>query len=96
MKGWVGYILLAASLVVAYQGFQNTRADPSTEELAQSVACDVTGDCVLKNDRPSEVRTDVFQRRYQWRSTEGPIVVTCRRQYVFFGGWSCDPERGSL
>lgn len=96
MKGWVGYILLAASLVVGYQGFQNAREDPATETMARSVACDVAGSCVLKTERPSEIRTDVLGRRYQWRSTVGPIAVTCRRELVFFGNWRCSSTKGTL
>lgn len=96
MKSWIGYGLLAASLVVAYQGYKNSQAEPSTEASSMSVACDVDSQCVLKGERPGTIRTDIFQRRYEWGSTVGPIVVVCRRDYIFFGDWSCEPQKGSL
>ena len=96
MKAWVGYILLGLSLFVAYQGYLNATPDPSMEETARTVACDLDPGCVLKSERPREIRADVFQRRYEWRSTMGPLHVVCRREYVFLGPWTCEPKKGSL
>jgi hypothetical protein len=96
MKGWVGYVLLAISLVVAFQGFQNVRNEASTEALAKAGACDVDSQCLLKDEEPDVVNTDVFQRRYQWRTTIGPVTSVCRRDWIFFGGWSCRSERGEI
>jgi hypothetical protein len=96
MKKWVGYVLLAIAVVVAYQGYVNAQNGPLTQDLARSGACDVDSQCVLKGDDPQVVRTDVFQRRYEWRSTVGPIVSQCRRSLIFLGSWSCASEKGSL
>lgn len=96
MKAWVGYILLGLSLVIGYQGFQNARQDPATEAAARAVACDVDGGCVLQSQRPHTMRTDVIQRRYEWRSSVGPVHVVCRRELIFFGHWRCTPRRGTL
>jgi hypothetical protein len=96
MKGWVGWILLGLSLVVAYQGFENSRQDPKVETLAGQVACDVDPGCVLASERPHTIRTDVVQHRYAWNSSIGPVHVVCRREFVFFGAWNCSPRLGSL
>ena len=96
MKGWIGYALLAASLVVAFQGYGNVRNPEDTEALAKSVACDAHSQCVLKAELPQEVRADMFQRKYEWRSSVGAVHVICRRQWVFFGRWHCDAHRGAM
>jgi hypothetical protein len=96
MKGWVGWILLALSLVVAYQGFENSKANPAVESAARAVACDVDAGCVLGSERPHTIKTDVFQHRYGWGSSVGPLHVLCRRQYIFFGAWKCEPKKGRM
>lgn len=96
MRGWVGYILLGLSLFIAYQGYHTSQKAEGTQEMARSVACDVDSGCVLKDELPREIRTDVFQRRYEWRSSVGPVHVVCRREYVFLGAWSCEPKKGAI
>jgi anti-sigma-K factor RskA len=96
VKGWVGYALLAISLVIAFQGFSNVRSEETTVALARSVACDVDSRCVLKSEDPEETRTDVFGRKYQWRSSVGPVHAVCRRQLIFFGAWHCHSVAGEL
>lgn len=96
MKQGVGWVLLAASLVVAYQGMQNVRQDPAREAAARTVACDLDAGCVLQGDRPSKIKTDVFQHRYEFGSSIGPLHVVCRREYIFFGPWSCQPKKGPI
>jgi hypothetical protein len=96
MKGWVGWILLGLSLVVAYQGLQNSRQDPALEAAARTVACDLEDDCELSSQRPGTIKTDVIQHRYEWGSSIGPVHVLCRRQWVFFGAWSCEPKKGAI
>ncbi len=96
MKAWVGYGLLAISLVVAYQAFQNSRSTPETEAQAKGVACDIDPDCMVKQRYPSEVRTDIVRRRYQWRTTQGPVTVECNRTMYLLGRWECTPTRGAM
>jgi hypothetical protein len=96
MKGWIGYALLAASLVVAFQGYGNVSNPEGTQALAKSVACDADSQCILKAEDPEEVRTDVFGRKYQWRSSVGPVHAICRRSFIFFGPWHCDAHKGAM
>lgn len=99
VKGLFGYVVLGACLVLAYQGYQNTSDPEATEDLAQSVACDVDSRCVLEGERPAEIRSDVFGRYFTWRTTVGRVEITCRRELWFFGAWSCEsakPEPATL
>lgn len=96
MKAWVGWILLALSLVVAYQGLENSRRDPALEAAARRVACDLDPSCELQAERPGTIKTDVIQHRYEWGTTVGPVHVLCRRQLIFFGAWSCEPKAGPI
>jgi len=96
MKAYVGYVLLALSLVIAYQGWGNSREEQSTQDLARGVACQVHADCLRTEEKPQVIRHDMFSRRYQFQTSVGPVGVTCRRAWMFFGGWSCRPAMGSL
>jgi len=99
VKGLFGYVVLAVCLLLAYQGYQNTSDPGATESLAKSVVCEVDSQCVLKADRPREIRSDVLGRYYDWKTTVGPVEVTCRRALWFFGEWACSsakPEPASL
>ena len=96
MKGWIGWILLGLSLVVAYQGYNNSRADPATEEMARQLVCPQGGACVRRGELPTEVRTDIVQRRYGFGTTVGPKHVLCRRAMIFFGKWSCEVRDGDI
>jgi hypothetical protein len=42
------------------------------------------------------IRHDAFARRYQYKTSVGPVAVTCRRAWMFFGAWSCKSALGSL
>lgn len=97
MKQWVGYVLLALSLVVAYQGWANVAKVAETEPLARSVACEVgQKECAITKDGIAGHKADVFARHYQWPTTLGPVHVTCRRAWVFFGQWSCTSALGAM
>jgi hypothetical protein len=96
MKKWVGWVLLGISLVLAYQGYRNSVNEPSTQDLARSIACDGEAKCVLTEGPPTKVQTDIVSRRYEWSSSLGPITTECHRGAVFFGAWHCEPQRGSL
>lgn len=99
VKGLFGYVVLGVCLLLAYQGYQNTSNPEATEPLAEQVACDVDSRCVLKSERPSEIRSDLLGRYYTWRTSVGTVEITCRRELWFFGAWSCTsamPEPASL
>lgn len=96
-KQVVAYAVLAACLVLVYQGYQNARPEPFTEGLALNVACDAEdGNCSVRDDRPREVRTSPVKRQYQFSTTQGPVIVTCRRELLFFGSWNCTVKPGSF
>lgn len=96
MKQWVGYVLLALSLVVAYQGWANVSKVSETEGMAKAVACDVDKECLMVGEGVVGYKADVLTRRYQWQTSLGPVHVTCKRKWFFFGSWSCVSELGSL
>lgn len=97
MKQWVGYGLLALSLVVAYQGWANVAKVADTEHLAEAAACDLgQKECALAGGGVAGYKADVLARHYQWPTTLGPVHVTCRRAWVFFGRWSCSSELGTI
>jgi hypothetical protein len=95
MKGWIGWVLLALSLLVVFAGYRNSQPGPETESPARASAC-ADKSCTLMSDRPSAVSTDFFRRRYQWTTSEGPVVTTCTRELVLAGTWSCKAAPGSL
>lgn len=91
------YAVLALCGVVVYLGYQNAQPEPYTEGLAVNVACDAEdGNCSVRDDRPREVRTSPVQRQYQFSTTQGPVIVTCRRDLIFVGPWNCTAESGSF
>ena len=45
---------------------------------------------------PTAVRTDITQRRYEWETNLGSVIVTCKRAKIFLGSWSCTTENGKL
>ena len=88
------YVLLAASLVLAYQAWQNSRLTSETEALSREAVCE--SGCGVLRDRPNFTRTDPLRRRYEWRTTDGQKTATCTRELVFFGAWSCAAEEGAM
>ena len=97
MKQWVGYVLLALSLVVAYQGWANVAKVAETETLAESAACDIgQKECARVAGGVAGYKADVLARHYQWQTNHGPVHVTCRRAWVFFGKWSCTSQLGTM
>ncbi|RMG95837.1 MAG: hypothetical protein D6705_12770 [Deltaproteobacteria bacterium] len=92
------YLLLAACIVVGYQGYENAREAPARamgEGLAMQTACEIHPQCVVSAG-PTKITADITRRRYLYRTSHGLVVVTCTRDYVFFGDWSCTSERGTF
>lgn len=96
MKGWIGWVLLGLSLLLVAAGYRNMQPEAATEELSRTVACSGAKSCVLMSDRPGVVRTDFVRRRYQWLTSEGTIVVACRREFYVAGTWTCTAAPGAL
>ena len=96
MKKWVGWVLLAIVLVLAFQGYVNAQTDPQTEQLSREAARAADSQAVIRGAHPVVVRTDIVRRRYEWQTTEGRIGVVCMRSAYFFGNWSCTGQKGSL
>jgi len=96
MKGWIGWVLLGLSLLLVAAGYRNAQPEPATEDLARGLACAGSSGCVVMTDRPGIVRTDFVHRRYQWTTSEGKMVVSCRRAMYVTGEWVCETEPGNL
>ncbi len=98
MGRFFSYVLLAASLVLGYQGYENAREAPARQMgkgLAMQAACTIDPQCVVAQG-PTKIAADITRRRYLYRTSHGLVTVTCRRRYVFFGPWSCSSERGTF
>jgi len=90
------YILLALSIALVVVGYFNSQLPLEFEAVARDAACTVEGTCIVKRERPSEMRSDPVRRRYQFETTVGPVMVTCTRQYFVAGPWACAAEKGSF
>ena len=89
MKGWVGWVLLAVSLVVTYQGWTNSRPTRDTLDRSRGAACEGAEGCTVVAEQPRSVRTDFLARHYEWKTSGGVVTVRCERAYVFAGAWAC-------
>jgi hypothetical protein len=96
VKGWIGWILLALSLLVAVGGYRNQRPEQETEDMSKLAACDVGEPCTIDAKRPFKIRTDVMSRRYEWATSVGPVTVACKRRFLLAGNWQCVPTRGPM
>jgi hypothetical protein len=90
------YVLLAAAIVVSFQGWQNAQLTPATAALAKDHACDLDSSCIVLDDSPRVGRADVIRHRYEFKTTHGMMTVTCKRQLLFFGAWACTPAEGRM
>jgi hypothetical protein len=96
VRRFVSYAVLALSLFITWQSYENSRQRPETEAFAKQIACDVDSSCLLQTDHANVTRTDPIRRRYEYGTTVGPVLVTCKRSLLWLGDWSCAAERGSL
>lgn len=92
----IAYVLLAASVVVSFQGWKNSQLTPVTAKLAKEHACDLDSSCIVLDEQPRVGRADVLRHRYEYKTTHGMMTVTCKRQLFFFGEWSCTTAEGRL
>lgn len=96
MKGWIGWVLLGLTLVVAFVGWKNAQPEPETELLARKSVCADAKACIVMSDKPGAIKTDMVRRRYQWTTSDGPVVVTCARAYWLVGAWACTAAAGEI
>jgi hypothetical protein len=89
MKKWVGWVLLALSLYVTYEGWRNSQPAQATEDLSKAEACKGREGCTVEGPRPMTVKTDFFGHEYTWKTSTGSVEVACGRAYVFQGAWAC-------
>jgi hypothetical protein len=90
------YVLLGAAIVISYQGWKNSQLTTASAELAKQHACDLESTCMVTDDKPRVGRADVIRHRYEFNTTQGMVTVTCKRQLLFFGEWSCTVAEGRL
>lgn len=90
------YVLLAAAIVVSFQGWKNAKLSSETAALAKDHACDLDSSCIVLDDQARVGRADVIRHRYEYKTTHGMMTVTCKRELLFFGAWSCAPAEGRM
>ena len=95
MRKVVTYVLAALSALIAFQGYQNSKLTPQTRAMAKKVACAVKQ---CSQFEPTAERSTILSHQYEYATMHGPYIVTCSRQFVFFGSWSCDKnvEQGRI
>ena len=87
MKTWVGWVLLALSLFVTYEGWRNSQPSAATETQSRAIACEDREGCAVEGAKPVAARTDFLGREYEWKTSSGPVAVSCQRAYLFSGAW---------
>jgi hypothetical protein len=90
------YALLAVAIVLSFQGWQNAQLTPAMTNLANSHACDLDSSCIVLDEQPRVARADVIRHRYEFKTTQGMVTVTCKRELVFFGDWACTAAEGGM
>jgi hypothetical protein len=90
------YLLLALAIVLSYQGWGNAQLNSATAALAKDHACDLDSSCIVQDAQARISRADVIRHRYEYRTTHGVMTVTCKRELLFFGEWSCVPAPGAM
>ncbi|MDC0720750.1 hypothetical protein [Nannocystis bainbridge] len=101
MRQFLWYFIFAASLFIGYQGYVNAQNFRETQGDARNAVCKAIGQtpeaCELKGDaEPNGHSTGVTGRTYQFQTKGGPFLAECKREYTFFGTWSCTARAGSL
>lgn len=93
MKQWIGWVLLAVSLYVTYQGWRNSQPSTmETQDMSRGVACEGRDDCHVEGTNPQKLSTDFLGRDYEWKTSTGAVSVHCQRAYIFAGRWACGPR----
>ena len=96
MKRVASIVIFAIFAFIALQSYKNAQPSPQIEAMARSTACAGTYGCEVKGERPNVIQTSVMSRRFQFATSSGDMVVTCKREYVWLGEWSCSASAGQL
>ncbi len=96
MKRVVSFVIFGVCGFIAYQSYQNAQPSPQIEAMARSSACAGADGCEVKGERPNVIQTSVMSRRFQFATSSGDMVVTCEREYIWLGEWSCSGAPGQL
>ena len=88
--------LLGLVSVLSIQGWRNAKLTPETAALAKDHACDLDSSCIVVDDVARMGKADVIRHVYEFKTTKGLMLVTCKRELYFFGAWSCSAEPGQL
>lgn len=96
MKRGISIAIMIICGFVAYQSYVNSQPNPTMEAMSRDSACAGADGCTVKNERPNVLKTSIFNRQYQWATSGGNVVVTCKREYVWWGNWSCASAPGEL
>ena len=62
--------------------------------MSKKAACEGKEGCEVEGERPNVLQTSITNRRYQWQTNGEMMVVTCEREYVWLGDWSCSGAPG--
>jgi hypothetical protein len=102
MRQFLWYLIFGASLFIGYQGYQNAQNFHETQGVAREAVCKTLNQasdaCDLPaNAEPNGHSTGVTGRTYQFTTKAGAAYLAeCKREYTFFGQWSCTARSGSL
>lgn len=96
MKRGLSFAIMIICAFVAFQSYSNSQPSPQIESMSRDTACGGAAGCEVKNERPNVLQTSIFERRYQWLTSNGNVVVTCKREYVWWGKWGCTSAPGEL
>jgi hypothetical protein len=102
MRQFFWYLIFAISLFIGYQGYVNAQNFRETQGEARNAVCKALNQtpeaCELPgNAEPNGHSTGVTGRTYQFTTKAGAAwLAECKREYTFFGTWSCTARSGSL
>ena len=90
------FALLGVALVVSVQGWRNAQLSSETAQLAKAHACDLDSSCIVLDEAPRVGKADVIRHIYEFETTQGMMLVTCKRELLFFGPWTCTVAEGRM
>ena len=103
MRQFFWYLFFAATLFIAYQSWGNAQNFRETQGEARNSVCKALGQApdaceLLGNAEPSGHATGVTGRTYMFVTPKAKVsyLAECKREYMFFGQWSCAAKQGSL
>ncbi|MCA9693948.1 MAG: hypothetical protein KC636_30450 [Myxococcales bacterium] len=90
MKKAFWWIVLLACAFVSFMGWQNAQEDPTVQQMAATAACAGKEGCTVPmKDALNMYKYGIVGKTYGFNTSQGSVVVECKREYMFFGDWSC-------